>query len=76
MKTYLVVNSGCDDTTEFEIGLDSDELKLIVMLCDINNKNAKNDGCKPKIYIYESYKKIGTIDYYYDEESCINENND
>lgn len=57
MKRYLVKNVGCDDTTEFEIDLNDEELKVVVRLFELNNKSVV-DGCMPELYIYEENKKV------------------
>lgn len=54
MKTYLVENIGCDDTTTFEIGLTDEELKTVLRFIKLNNKNSTY-RCMPKIDIYEDY---------------------
>lgn len=53
MKKYVIHNMGCDDSSEFEIELNDEELKTIIKVFEANNKIA-NYGCKPEIYIYEA----------------------
>lgn len=52
MKKYHIDNCGCDDTTEFDIELNEDELKIILKFVEANNKVA-DYCCKPEIYVYE-----------------------
>lgn len=63
MKKYVIYNRGCDDSNEFEIELNDEELKTIIKVFEANNKVA-NYGCTPDIYIYEVKewkKKCGKI---------------
>ena len=59
MKKYLIKNSGCDDTTRFEIELTDEELNTIIRFIKANNK-ASTYGCQPTIDIYNTY--------FYDDE--------
>lgn len=52
MKKYVIYNRGCDDSNEFEIELNDEELKTIIKVFEANNKIA-DCGCKPDINIYE-----------------------
>lgn len=52
MKKYVIYNRGCDDSNEFEIELNDEELKTIIKVFEANNKIA-DYNCKPDINIYE-----------------------
>lgn len=52
MKKYVIYNRGCDDSNEFEIELNDEELKTIIKVFEANNKVA-DYGCKPDIYVYK-----------------------
>lgn len=62
MKKYVIHNRGCDDSNEFEIELNDEELKTIIKVFEANNEIAYY-GCKPDIYIYEIEEwKKGRLD--------------
>lgn len=52
MKSYIIKNVGCDDTTTFEIILDDEELNTIISFAIKNNKS-KDDYCQPYIEIID-----------------------
>lgn len=54
MKKYLIENSGCDDTTRFEIELGELELATVIRFIKANNKASKCQ-CQPEIDIYDTY---------------------
>ena len=52
MKYYTIINSGCDDDTEFQIELSDEQLEFVIKLFERNNINA-DYGCRPSLFIYE-----------------------
>lgn len=54
MNKYLIANCGCDDTTEFEIELNDEELKTIMKFIKANNLSSSY-SCQPIIRIYGDY---------------------
>ena len=53
---YLIINYGCDDSTELEIELTQKELDFLIDFAQKLNKNS-TDSCQPTISIYKDYYK-------------------
>ena len=54
MKKYLIINEGCDDSTDFEVELTDEEFETILKIAKENNNN-RHYHCQPKISIYDKY---------------------
>lgn len=69
MKKYLIRNCGCDDTTEFFIELNEEQLNFVIKLFEENNKVA-DYCCKPSLEIYEYNNEED--EYFYFEKDTLN----
>ena len=74
MKKYLIILNGCDDSTECEIELSNEEIKLFVKIAKEINKRSHYQ-CQPTISVYKEFKRTEEIGdyilYNYDDQKDL-----